>query len=1093
MKFHKKFHVVALLAAIFALNAQAAEVQSAQVVRAVSAWSAANGSAFATPGSVTGATPVAENGTNLYWIVTMSNGGAVIASPDTDIDLVIAVLEKSDGTFPAGHPLPSILKADMRNRLSIIRGATASSGSSAGGSGVRMASVQSASSQSTTASDLPEDVKDSIEKANAQWSKYDRANGGVGLLAATRAANDPNLIVRRVVDGFEEGGRFTHWNQGKLEYDKASRLCYNYYTPGNSVCGCVATAAAAVMQFFGVTNDIKSVGTLPSIEAMGLGCTYEGKPYPCKTKPGALDWSIVPDTDDVDVIRGAAVRTNEICELFGRVTYNVGVLVGMGWTSEASGAVTALLPDVFKAYGFNTARWVSYEGSDAGQFMKTIYAQNRCGAPVILSIDGTPGGHAVVACGSACDEFGDDYCRVFMGWGGSSDAWYKFPKIASFSIVEGAVTMIGYEDDAVVPVYGSANMPGITLSIPGYKDAEGNDVESQAVEVNGEGYFGVRVPLSLPAEARVISYTNRNPAVSFPIEPFDPDVLADETKFAADEIDEALPNEVFFSLLNMTLCPTVEAGRAVALRDGKALLMVSGNASGERTKKLLEQLYYLDENSNISNKFVMVFTSVNSTAVNGVDGDPAIGVFDPAIGSADGRWWEANGRLVYENFIDSVDEDGKIVYTIDDMTELDVRRMIVDMLESGYTQHQRNHSGIEVTVEGVNIHNGAVESFNMGTPSPAYGVYSNSWTNCEAVVFSAPGVYTNIEEGVVYACVGWTTNGVFGSNGQALYETGTEITLNIATNSVFTFAWVWDATHYKVTAASDSGVGFVTPDEVWCEADGRITITAASDGEYVLDREWPWDIWTLNNADYMSLYGNEAYVSMNGNTISFSVHEPVEVVAYYTDEASYIPPVKSYTVDIAASPDWITDEISLKGGYAWGSNTIIDQFAYLSPTVQSYVDVTGGVWICTGWEIDGIKYEGASYVCELASGSSIAAKCLWELSIPDVDPDDGGEGDDDGEGEGEEEGDVTPTLLPIAFSSIEKISATEWTLTITNAVKGCWYTLYDTDSLSPVPVQWDKAADPVQAESDGPLVFTVPANGDARFWKVKADTVKEEP
>ena len=85
MKFHKKFHVVALLAAIFALNAQAAPVESpAQVVRAVSAWAAANGSAFARPGSVVDVEAVKDDdgATVLYWIARMSNGGAVIASPD---------------------------------------------------------------------------------------------------------------------------------------------------------------------------------------------------------------------------------------------------------------------------------------------------------------------------------------------------------------------------------------------------------------------------------------------------------------------------------------------------------------------------------------------------------------------------------------------------------------------------------------------------------------------------------------------------------------------------------------------------------------------------------------------------------------------------------------------------------------------------------------------------------------------------------------------------------------------------------------------------------------------------------------------------
>ena len=195
MKFHKKFHLVALLAAILALNAQAAEVSSVQVKRAVSAWAAANGSAFANPGSVVDVTPVAENGTNLYWIVKMSNGGAVIASPDTDLDLVIAVLEKSDGTFPVGHPLPSILKKDMKNRLSIIRSGSASS-SSSGNSGVRMASMLSATAQSTAA-EVDNEVKLILEKAYTDAKQ---------LLSDNRALLDEIsefLLVKETITGDE--------------------------------------------------------------------------------------------------------------------------------------------------------------------------------------------------------------------------------------------------------------------------------------------------------------------------------------------------------------------------------------------------------------------------------------------------------------------------------------------------------------------------------------------------------------------------------------------------------------------------------------------------------------------------------------------------------------------------------------------------------------------------------------------------------------------------------------------------------------------------------------------------------------------------
>ena len=57
MKFNKNFHVVALFAAMIALNAQATPVSSVQACRAVSAWAAANGSAFANPGTALSAEP----------------------------------------------------------------------------------------------------------------------------------------------------------------------------------------------------------------------------------------------------------------------------------------------------------------------------------------------------------------------------------------------------------------------------------------------------------------------------------------------------------------------------------------------------------------------------------------------------------------------------------------------------------------------------------------------------------------------------------------------------------------------------------------------------------------------------------------------------------------------------------------------------------------------------------------------------------------------------------------------------------------------------------------------------------------------------
>ena len=1101
MKFHKKFHVVALLAAILALDAQAAEVSSVQVKRAVSAWAAANGSAFANPGSVTGATPVEDSdGTVLYWIVKMSNGGVVIASPDTDLDLVIAVLEKSDGTFPAGHPLPSILKKDMKNRLSIIRSGSASS-SSSGNSGVRMASMLNATTQSAAA-ELPEDVKASVEKANAQWAKYGNRNSGVSLLGASLDGGDASPYVRRIVDGFEQGGRFTHWNQSTSPID--GKPLYNLYTPRNAVCGCVATAGSAIMQFFGCTNDIG--------EVQGVGCSYNGKENfaDFKTRPGALDWSIFP-TNGVSEVQMFAATNNVARDLIGRVAYNMGVLVGMGWTDGESGAVTTDLADAFKKYGFKNATAVKYDESLKGTapFFKAIYAQNWAGAPVAMSIRGESGGHAVVACGYARDDEGDEFCRVFMGWGGSGDSWYKFPEVGSYTMINGAVSMLGYqqevevegldstvgiESDAVVPVCGKANVKNTTLLIPGGTYKVQVDEESMeasvvpadlVVPVDENGYFATRIPLSM-----------KNPMIVHPesgasmvITPFDSKAMAKSELNYADA-EAAIPGELVFLVLNMDVAPTVEAARARALEDGKALLMVSG-AGSPREAALIDYITYLDSTNDLASCFVLVrINSADSTSVQ-ADGDPSIGVFDPADGSAELRWWEENGRLAYDNFVNYDAENSEnlnYTFTVDNTTNL--TNSVNTVLLVGYDSYLRRHSGISVVVDSTDEDGSPLQ---IDAVSPAIGTYENCWTNGEEVVFTTPATYTNINEGVIYSCIGWATNEVYvGTN-----STTAAIKLNAGEQIRFT--WLWEITHYQV-AASPSGLptfgipsDVVTPENAWVEVGARVTLTAMVElGAYKLKE------WVLSrsnaaneaNADYKAYYNGynnvNAAVVQNGNTISFSVYEPVCVVANYSTGTSGNPIVgeaKAYAVEIVSSPAEFADKVSLKYGYEWGTNATIDPVFHLEPTVQSYVDSTGGVWICTGWEIGGTKYEDVELLFELyVSDQVVPVKCLWGIKPQNPQPGTGSDDDEDDDS-------VEPVLVPIAFSSIAQDASGVWTLTLTNAVKDCWYHLEYTDSLS--PINWMPVVS-IQATEDGPVTFQAEGNamGGGRFWRAKATSTE---
>ena len=71
---------------------------------------------------------------------------------------------------------------------------------------------------------------------------------------------------------------------------------------------------------------------------------------------------------------------------------------------------------------------------------------------------------------------------------------------------------------------------------------------------------------------------------------------------------------------------------------------------------------------------------------------------------------------------------------------------------------------------------------------------------------------------------------------------------------------------------------------------------------------------------------------------------------------------------------------------------------------------------------------------------------------------------------------------PIAFQFIDRLSATEWKLTVTNAVRGCWYSLRGATTLA--PASFEQIGERRQATEDGPIVFevTVPETDAQWFW-----------
>ena len=173
---------------------------------------------------------------------------------------------------------------------------------------------------------------------------------------------------------------------------------------------------------------------------------------------------------------------------------------------------------------------------------------------------------------------------------------------------------------------------------------------------------------------------------------------------------------------------------------------------------------------------------------------------------------------------------------------------------------------------------------------------------------------------------------------------------------------------------------------------------------------------------------------------------------------------------------------SLSGSLDWGETTTYDSIAHLAPGAESYTDATGGVWVCTGWRIDGDVWDSSQVDVELG-GTELNAVSLWELQEP--------------------EGPDTPTEPdPITISSLVQDEDGSWAITVSGAVKGCWYWLYETDDLLDFAgdvATWTTVAslaateedNPQQAEEDGDIVFHAAGGETALFWRAAA-TSKED-
>ena len=215
-----------------------------------------------------------------------------------------------------------------------------------------------------------------------------------------------------------------------------SKKTYNYYTPNEYCCGCVATAMAQLMRFHEFPFSSVAPQTFTCYIGTGQVATN------ITMKGGTYAWASMP------LVPTSTISDSER-EMIGRICFDSGVSMRMsyGFSGEESGAFSGFELDPLKSvFGYASAEsYIADSGSIPDAEIKSaILANLDAGYPVLLGIlhisqtGAQSNGHAIIA-----DGYGyigkTLYCHLNMGWSGSYDYWYALPEIGtsySFNAVE---------------------------------------------------------------------------------------------------------------------------------------------------------------------------------------------------------------------------------------------------------------------------------------------------------------------------------------------------------------------------------------------------------------------------------------------------------------------------------------------------------------------------------------------------------------------------------------------------------------------------------------------------------------------------------
>lgn len=337
----------------------------------------------------------------LYYVIYLQPEGFVIVPADDEVEPIIAFAPS--GTFDPSmdNPLGALVSQDLPDRIGLARNLP----------GKRAALAQ----------DQKEKLEKATRKARRQWTRLQKHAGGKEVQDTDEEAEADGEVGDTgysTVSDIRVAPLVTStWNQGNA----GGGLCYNYYTPNNYVCGCVATAFAQILRYHQYPT--VGVGT-PSFTIEVDGSSQSRSLRGGNGAGGPYAWAEMP-------LNPNSSMTTAQRQAIGALCHDAGVSVNMEYTSNSSGAQTYDVKDRIKSVFFYANAIATKSSSRLSSDLNNMLNPNLdAKKPCQLGIKRDSNGHSIV-----CDGYGYSgstlYHHLNLGWGGSYTAWYNLPNIDS--------------------------------------------------------------------------------------------------------------------------------------------------------------------------------------------------------------------------------------------------------------------------------------------------------------------------------------------------------------------------------------------------------------------------------------------------------------------------------------------------------------------------------------------------------------------------------------------------------------------------------------------------------------------------------------